>query len=134
MAVAAGESASANIRPTQAVDRRRLWRAGRFAGFVAVVVLVAYVVLPGVFQAVVPRLLWPTADYPPYTLVQFHVTTQPKQIYYGQPASIHVRLSGMQVPHQASVVFVEPDGQRQRLAMLGQWQAQPVSLNADALR
>ena len=118
-AVTMGEQLAGTLSPGEVVDRRALIGAGKAAGIAMLVLAVAYTLMPGVFHAVLPRLLAPMADHPPFTLVQFDVTVAPQPVIYGQPASIRVRLSGPALPDRASVVFdAAPTAERRRVAML----------------
>ncbi|MEM6551100.1 MAG: hypothetical protein AAF750_03005 [Planctomycetota bacterium] len=117
--VTRGEAAAAGLKPGVAVDRRPLWVGGRYAVIAAVLLGGLYVLLPGLFHAVVPRLAQPFADHPPFTLVRFEVGVNPEEVIHGQPATIHAMLSGPRAIEQAEVVFVD-EGQRQPVAMTRQ--------------
>lgn len=68
--------------------------------------LVAWMLAPRAFGMVVPRLLDPNGDHPPYTLVEFDVRIAPEPVYHGKPATISVKLGGPEQVEQAAVVFV----------------------------
>jgi len=68
--------------------------------------LIAWMLAPRAFGMVVPRLLDPNGDHPPYTLVEFDVRIAPEPVYHGKPATISVKLGGPENVEQAAVVFV----------------------------
>ncbi len=117
-AVTMGNELAEAIEPHEAVDHGPAWRALRWALGAALVLAIAYVLMPRVFHAVLPRMFAPLADHPPYTLVQFEVTVEPAPALVGRPASIRVRLTGPTLPPRSTLVFVDDDGVRQHLPML----------------
>ncbi|MBI1370576.1 MAG: hypothetical protein GC162_18215 [Planctomycetes bacterium] len=117
MVIGEGEAAARVVKPGCVVNRRPMKRAMLAANGSVAGMLVLIMLAPRVFSTVLPRLMNPTADLPPFTLVQFDVATGPEHIYYGHPASITAKLGGPLVPDQASVVFVDGD-KRTRAAML----------------
>lgn len=136
-AVAQGEEIAGRLEPNRIVNRAGLRRAlWKFVG-TAMIFMLVWVALPEVFQAVLPRLLRPNADLPPFTLMRFDVTIQPGRVLYGKPVSITAAIRGPRQPGQAGVVFVEDDGSRRPLPMMRLAGAErPVAavanVNADA--
>jgi len=118
MAVESGEQAADEVTLERVIDRRPLKRALLAANGVVAVMLIAFLLMPGVFTMVVPRLFAPTADLPPFTLVEFDVSIEPQQVYHGKDATIYAKLGGPITPTSASVVFIEPDSTRRRAPML----------------
>jgi len=116
MAIEEGIEAASSVQPQRVVDRQPMNRAMMTAAGAIAAVAVLYLLAPRVFGMVVPRLLNPTADLPPYTLVEFDITTEPQQIYHGKRARITATLGGPIVPTQASVVFTDREP-RQRVPM-----------------
>lgn len=112
LAVARGSAVALGIPARQVADLARLRRAASAALVALAVAAAAYLVLPDVFRAVVPRLLEPAASHAPFTLVRFEVTIEPEKVYVGRPAAIHVALSGHDLPDQATVVFTDEAAQR----------------------
>ena len=117
-AVAQGEALAGELSPAAVVDRSAIRRAAKAAGIIVLVVAIAYVLMPGVFHAVLPRLFAPTAGHPPFTFVKFTVNVKPQTAIFGQPATINAKLTGKTLPHEATVVFLEADGQHRRVPML----------------
>ena len=118
-AVTRGEVLAGSLRPVSGVGRAPLMRALRLGTVALLLLIVAYVMMPGVFRAVVPRLLAPAADHPPYTLINFNVQFDPERMVYGKPAAIHVALSGpIELPEQATVVFVDDPNEPRRMPMM----------------
>ena len=110
MAVRLGEELAATVRPWSLVDRSRLKRAGLLACLAVLPAVLFYLSAPGVFCAVIPRLMQPRADLPPFTRVRFDVRVEPAKVMFGRRAAIRATLSGGSVPDAADVVFV--DGKR----------------------
>ena len=110
MAVRLGEELAATVRPWSLVDRSRLKRAGLLACLAVLPAVLFYLSAPGVFCAVIPRLMQPRADLPPFTRVRFDVRIEPAKVMFGRRAAIRATLSGGSVPDAADVVFV--DGKR----------------------
>src|SRR5262249_31577511 len=111
-----GEELAANLSSTDCVDFRRLRRPAALAAGMCLFLLVSYLVAPQAFGMVVPRLLDPTGDHPPYTLLRFEVTVAPDTIYCGRGATITVDLAGPQIPSQADIVLLRETG-KQRTPM-----------------
>ncbi len=101
-----------------AVDRGELGRAVRLLGLTVAVLAVAYVSFPRVFHAVVPRLMEPHADHPPYTPLRFAVTIEPEPVIQGRGATIRVTLDGPTLPEQATLVWAERERPPQRAPLL----------------
>jgi hypothetical protein len=116
-AVARGEAAAVSFEDGDVVDRGALRGSIRAACVVVVVMLVGYVLVPRVFDAVLPRLVLPWGDYPPYTRLRFEVVVDPGRVYFGKSAEIRVKVSGPDVPGRADVVFLREDGGVESLAM-----------------
>ncbi|MBB6429559.1 hypothetical protein [Algisphaera agarilytica] len=125
LAVTQGDSAAQSLTPGALVDRQALGRAWGVAAIAVVVGVVAWLTMPRVFDAVVPRLLSPTAGLPAYTTLQFEVAVvsggDDGVIHVGKPGVIEVTLSrawgGRALPEEADVVIVDHDGQSQALPM-----------------
>ena len=117
-AVELGNDLAESVQVGSIVETRRLTRAGFAAVSVLAFVAIIYLLMPGLFHAVVPRLLAPGADLPPFTLLKFDVSTDPQDAYYGKPASIVVKLTGPTLPQRATVVFVADEGGDERIAMV----------------
>ncbi|QNN21256.1 hypothetical protein HED60_02895 [Planctomycetales bacterium ZRK34] len=110
MAIQQGETAAAQVAAASVIDRRPVKRAMLAANLVIFIALLAFMLMPGLFRMVVPRLLNPTADLPPYTLINFDVQIEPNAVYYNKPATIIAKLTGPVTPQRASVVFIDEDG------------------------
>ncbi len=110
-AIDRGEQVARGVVPRDVIDKAPLFRAVQIVGVIGVCFILFYVVNPSVFRAVVPRLIAPFADLPPYTSLRFDVQIKPEQVYVGKPADVRVTLSGPDLPGRAYVVFVE-DGQK----------------------
>jgi hypothetical protein len=108
--VSRGDQAAAGIVPSRVIDAAALKKALAALAIAAVVMAVSYAVVPGAFNAAIPRFLRPTAGLAPFTLVRFDVEVLPRKIYFGQPVSIFVRLSGPDLPDRADVVFSDSPG------------------------
>ncbi len=93
-----------------------LYKAIGVAGLATVAVLSTYFMAPRVYGMVVPRLLDPTGDHPPFTLVEFNVEITPDPIYHGRPAAITATLDGPERIEQAAVVFLG-EGEDERVPM-----------------
>ncbi len=106
-AIALGESAALEVQGRSVIDREALNRAIKRASAAVIGLLLAYLLIPSAFHAVLPRLVSPFADHPPFTLVKFDIHTDPEPVYYGKPTTIRVALSGPNVPKQAHVVFID---------------------------
>jgi hypothetical protein len=117
-AVQQGEQAAVHISPARAVNHDPVVRGVGLLGLIGLSGLLAYLLVPGAFHAVMPRLLWPYADHPPYTMLEFDVSFDPQRIMYGKPASIQVAITGPRKPEQATVVFIDQAGRRQPLPMM----------------
>lgn len=114
--VGEGETLAAELDIFQCVNFPRIYRPAAAAAAVLTFAVVSYCLAPHAFGMVLPRLLDPTGDHPPYTLLQFAVKIEPEPIYHGRGANITVDLSGPQIPSQADIVMVR-DGVKQRSAM-----------------
>lgn len=117
-AVAEADGIAANLSADAAVDRHDVWAAARVMAVAVAVMGVGYAMFPGVFHAVIPRLLQPTADHPPFTLLRFDASTEPEQVIYGKRAAIRVAIAGPMLPEQATLVWVNEDGSTERVPML----------------
>ncbi len=122
--IARGEALAEGLRGVGVIDREARGLAVRRAGVAVVVLVVFYLVLPGVFDAVVPRLLVPLGEYPAFTLLSFDVRVEPGRVYYGEGAAVGVGITGPAWlggpggPGRAEIVFLD-DGERSvPLAML----------------
>lgn len=123
LAVHAGEEAIATRRAGQAIDPRPALRALFTAAISVLCLLAAWAVFPRVFSAVVPRLVSPHADLPPFTLLRFDIKTEPQRVIFGRPAQVLVSLSGPVIPETADIIMDEgptagPASSRTRTAMM----------------
>lgn len=118
--ISQGHRLAETIIPTRLIDFRRLRPAVLAAALALLLTGAALLTLPGVFKAVVPRFLHPTADLPHFTFLKFDVKIEPQKVYHSNPAVITAVLSGMSsLPDQANVIFVSSDNRkRQSLPML----------------
>lgn len=118
-AVSLGEERAATVSPKLLIDRLALRRGGKIAGL-ATAIAVGGVFLPGVYSAVVPRLLAPTADLPPFTLLRFDAEVTPKPVIYGQAADVRVVINSPTRPPRNVELKLDPAGQHpaQTLRML----------------
>ncbi len=117
LAVTRGERVAGEIEPGAVADAKPVWRALQWA-CVAAVAVVLLGLVPGLYRAVLPRLVEPFADHPPFTLVTFDVIVEPEPVFHGKPASIAATLGGPQVPPTADVVFIAEDETTRRVPML----------------
>jgi len=127
--IARGESAAVEAGDRSVIDREALKRGAKPAAIAVAGLALAYAVMPPAFHAVVPRLLAPFADLPPFTLVKFDIKTAPETIYHGKPGTIHVALSGPGVHDQAQVVFVDEGEPPTPLPM---YRVTPVNAGGDS--
>lgn len=119
MAVRSGEEAISGRRAGRAIDPGPALRALGMGMVAAICLLAAWAVFPRVFAAVVPRLLSPHADHPPFTLLRFDIRTDPGRVVYGRPAQVLVGLKGPALPDTADIVFDDgPGTPRTRTAMM----------------
>lgn len=117
-AIALGWQTAQTVAATRVVDQDRLQRAAQISGAAALVLLGVWVFAPGVFSAVLPRLMQPTALHPPFTFVNFGVRIEPERVLFGDEAMVLVKLTGPTQPSRADLVFVDEHRQPvQRLAM-----------------
>ena len=117
LAVRKGEREAGTIEPSAIADFKPVWRALRWA-CAACVAAVLLGLVPGLYRAVLPRLVEPFVDHPPFTLVTFDVRVEPAPVYHGKSATIAATLGGPQVPPTADVVFVSDDKSTRRVPML----------------
>ncbi len=118
LAVRQGNEAAESIEPGTVVQWAPVKRSAIRAGIAAAAALIALVAAPGVFSAVLPRMIDPFGDHPPFTLLNFDIAIEPDAVYHGKPAAITATLTGPVIPDKAEVVFVNDDGLRQRVLML----------------
>ncbi|MEM9915192.1 MAG: hypothetical protein AAF911_09530 [Planctomycetota bacterium] len=125
LAVEHGDAAAAQVDAGVLIDRvaqRRAWLS-----LLAAVTLLsgAWLTMPGVFGAVVPRLMNPSAGLPAYTTLRFDVAiiagADDESIRVGKPAVVEVTLSRTwgrkALPSEADVVVIDADGTQQPLPM-----------------
>jgi hypothetical protein len=108
-AIRMAEERAAPLSSFDVLSFRPLYRALGIAAGAAAAALVLWFMTPRVFGMVVPRLLDPTGDHPPYTLVEFNVQISPEPVYHGKAATISATLGGPEQVEQASVVFIDSD-------------------------
>ena len=105
MTVKQGVKSIEAAAPRALIDPNPNRRAARRLAAVALVSVCALVLLPRVGSAVVPRLVDPWGDHPPFTMVDFDVRVMPEAVRRGAPVRIEATLSGFRVPDRASVVW-----------------------------
>ena len=135
-AVAAGDALANTLSCRSILDRPDLFKACRAAALALGTIGLAYLVFPGIFHAVLPRLLSPTADRPPYTSVRFSVSLEPSTPIFGRPVSIRATLSGPRLPYEANLVFFDDHLKPQQLPMSPQVSnetANPLGAGSNAL-
>ena len=109
-AIRMAEERAAPLSSFDVLSFRPLYRALGIAAGAGAAALVLWFMTPRVFGMVVPRLLDPTGDHPPYTLVEFDVEITPEPVYHGKAATISATLGGPEQVEQAAIVFM--DGER----------------------
>ncbi len=102
-----GESVARQIDVRRAIARRPASRAAWYVVCSLAAVLIARWIIPGVFARGLPRLLDPTGNHPPFTLVRFEVDVQPQPLPYGSSATISAHLTGPVAIDRADVVFAD---------------------------
>lgn len=108
-AVKLGEQSAGSVSPKLLMDRLALRRGAIVAGIAAGIGLIG-LFLPGVYNAVFPRLLSPTADRPPFTLLRFDAEVEPAPVLYGQPATVRVAIDGpTRLPERVELVLDPTD-------------------------
>ena len=115
-AVRRGEALAGRVAQTSLGDRRRVRRAWLALACVAIVLAATGVLFPRIYAAVLPRLVQPWADLPPYTSLRFDVTVEPDAIHVGKSARITAVVTGGPT-RQATLVLEHPDGCRERTTM-----------------
>lgn len=85
----------------------------------AVLLVLSMVIWPGVWGAVVPRVLMPWADLPPYTSLKFDVKSEPSPIFASRAVTIEavIRDGTEATAGEAWVVFERENGLRERVDM-----------------
>ncbi len=116
-AIEQAEATAKDIAPDSIIDRRPVKEAFKPAAAVVVGLLIIYLLIPSIFHAVIPRLVLPLADLPPFTLVKFDVRIDPEPVYLGKPATIRANLSAPGELGPAHIVFVDDDVKSQPLPM-----------------
>lgn len=91
----------------ETVQTRPLIRTSLMLGAVLLVAVAGGLIMPRMSAAVLTRLADPWGDHPPFTLVEFAVSTDPDPVFHGRSATIVARLSGPEEVERANVVFVE---------------------------
>jgi hypothetical protein len=108
-----GEVAARRVAVREAISGRGARRAVLGAALAAAGVLALFLLLPGVLVRGLPRLIDPTGDHPPFTLLRFDVWIDPQPLYYGSPAMVLARVAGPSLPDRADLVFAgEPPSER----------------------
>lgn len=120
-AIRIGESLAGDLNPKNAVDRAPVRKARRAALVVLATCVALYLFSPRLFHAVIPRLVQPFGDHPPFTLLQFDVEISPEEIFAGRPVEIAVHIEGPRVPPGADAVFLEDGAEPERIAL---WRVQ----------
>jgi len=119
-AVALGDKTARLIKARSVVDRTTLRRNALIALCTGALVLLSLWPLWEVHRAVLPRLLNPWSDHPPYTPLDFAVDFTPRQIHAGQAAVIDVRITGTtftKPPSEADAVLLGNDGEQTRVPL-----------------
>lgn len=88
------------------VQAKPLVRTVLVLGAVLLLGVAGFLTMPRLFAAVLPRLAQPWGDHPPFTLVEFNVTSEPDPVFHGRAATIIARLGGPEEIDRANVVFV----------------------------
>lgn len=117
LAVEAGEMSARDVAAAGTVDRRARRRALGGLATVAAVLLLSAMAAPRLYTMVVPRLLSPGADYPPFTLLDFDIATSPDRVHHGERATIDAAIEGPGRPGKATLVFTDTNPPR-RVPML----------------
>ncbi len=106
LAVDRARRTAASLDPATVVDRRPLRTSLGALAFLTTLATLAVALWPGVVRAVVPRLLVPTGDHPPYTRLTFAVSVDPQPPLHGRAATIRADLTGPTLPRRATAVFL----------------------------
>lgn len=119
LALSEGDATAATLRASDALDPGPLHRAATIAGVTLAATLVFLLAAPDVFRAVVPRLLSPMADLPPYSRLTFGVVVAPQPANIGRSAMIRLTLGGRgEIPDTAHVIWLNtPDRPRTAMVM-----------------
>ncbi|MEM1107552.1 MAG: hypothetical protein AAGH99_02575 [Planctomycetota bacterium] len=120
-----GEDSAAQIDSRALVDREHRRRAAAAFLVAAGVFLTAWLTMPGVFGAVTPRLLAPTANLPAYTTLSFEIAVAAGNddgvVRVGRPAVIEATLSRMwgnkPLPTEADVIVLYQNGTARKFPM-----------------
>ncbi len=108
LAITRGAALAVAAPPGEVVDSRRARQRGLWALGAVGIAILAYLAVPGVFRAVVPRLLAPASASAPFTVLHFDIDIEPERVYRGREARIVATVSGpMAIPKQANVVFLD---------------------------
>ena len=76
---------------SETVQSKPLVRTTLVLGAVLLLGLAGFLAMPRLFAAVLPRLAQPWGDHPPFTLVQFNVSSEPDPVFHGRAATIIAR-------------------------------------------
>ncbi len=115
-AIRMAEERAFSISSLAVISFKSLYRAMAIAAGTVALAAILWCLALRAFGMVVPRLLDPTGDHPPYTLVEFDLRIAPEPVYYGKPATISATLSGPIDVERATVVFVG-EGANETVAM-----------------
>jgi hypothetical protein len=115
-AIRLAEERAFELSPGKVLSARPLAKAILVVAAAMLTALAGWWLAPRAFGMVLPRLLDPNGDHPPYTLVEFDVRIAPEPVYHGKPATISVKLGGPEHVEQASVVFL--DGEKHEPAAM----------------
>ena len=108
-AVNRGSIMADRIDPNTVVDRKSLHRHSMGLGLVLALWLILLLVQPRLVGAVIPRLIDPLGDHPPFSTTIFEVSFEPKQIESGQDVIVKAQLSGV-LPQNLDMVRVDGKG------------------------
>lgn len=112
-AVMLGDQIACGVNARDIVDRTSLRRSVAIVLFTGAASLLSLWLLADVYRAVLPRLLNPWADHPPYTPLAFDVKFTPETVHVGDPIRVDVHITGSTftpVPHEADATLIEPNG------------------------
>lgn len=118
-AIQTGEATAAETSSLAAIDFRPLLKSLTAAGIAAFVLAAFWIGAPRLLAAVLPRYWDPHGDHPPYTLLDFEITTAPERVLVDQPAEISATIRGPERITEADLVEVDAAGRPlRRLSMI----------------
>ncbi|QQE11261.1 hypothetical protein JD969_17455 [Planctomycetota bacterium] len=118
LAVEQGNAIATKLSPDRIPDWKPVRKAILTLTSIFILTILTYSFFPSVFNAVLPRLLSPYANHPPFTFVTFNISSQPEKVLHSLPVTISANLSGFITPDTADIVFVDENNQpNQRIEM-----------------